>query len=79
MSAKSPSRAETEALLRYVSNLEPNLDALETHADQVRAEIDFDAIRRFYHMVLLECAERMSTDEFSRCLKIAREQMRKPL
>ncbi len=78
MSVES-ARAEMEAMLRYSNNLEPNLDALETAADRVREEIDFDAIRRFYHMVLLECAEKMAPKDFARCIKVAREQMRRPL
>lgn len=75
----APSRAEAEAMLRFTNNLEPNIDALETSADQVRAEFDYEAIRRFYHMVLLECAERMEPREFRKCIKVAHEQMRRPL
>ncbi len=43
----------------------------EAPADHNRAEV----IRRFYHLLLLECCERMTVADFRRSIQIAREQM----
>ncbi len=59
--------------------LDQNLATLETAADAVREEFDYAAIKRFYHMTLLECAEFMPAEVFARCVNVAREQMRRPL
>ena len=56
-----------------------NIDILEIGVDQVRDEFGFDAIKRFYHVVLLECAEQMPVAIFARCVEVARERMRRPL
>ncbi len=61
-----------------MSPLERNTDALEAAADYVREEFDFATIKRFYHMVLLECAERMKTEDFQRSITEARAQLRRP-
>jgi len=65
-----------------------NLDALETAADEVRheiaaarevrEEIKAGAVGHFYHMVLLECAELLPAEQFTKCIQIAREQIRRP-
>lgn len=70
MSAKSDPRGNT---------LDMNLESLEIAADQVRDEFGLDAIKRFYHVALLECAEQITPAVFARCLEVAREQMRRPL
>lgn len=65
--------------LRDYVQLDENILILETAADSVRDEFDFEARARFYHMTLLECAEFMPADAFARCVEVAREQMRRPL
>jgi hypothetical protein len=61
-----------------MTHLERNIDALELAADYVRDEFDFATIKRFYHMVLLECAERMQAKDFAASITEARAQLRRP-
>jgi len=61
-----------------MTSLERNIDALEVAAAYVQAEFDFDIIKRFYHMVLLECAERMKAEDFAKSITEARAQLRRP-
>ncbi len=45
--------------------------AAEMPADHNRTEV----IRRFYHLLLLECCERMTVADFRRSIQVAREQL----
>lgn len=60
------------------TTLDQNIDKLELAADFVREEFDFETIKRFYHLALLECAERMKAQEFAAAVEVAREQLRRP-
>jgi len=70
-----------------MTDLDANLDALEKAVTEVRQvfEIDRDdaylpghATRRFRHLILLECAERMDPEAFALCIAVARQQLRRP-
>jgi hypothetical protein len=68
--------------------LDRNLDALQLETSRVFQEFgpgqnvgkfgDVDTVRRFYHLLLMECAERMTAMDFAQCVSVAREQMRRP-
>lgn len=63
--------------------LDANLDALNKATTQVRAESRDDGdrrtVQRFFHLLLMECAERMTVAEFRKSIEVAREQLRKPI
>jgi len=70
-----------------MTNLNTNMDALETAVSEVRQTFEMDrddaylpghATRRFRHLILLECAERMEPESFALCIEIARQQLRRP-
>ncbi len=59
--------------------LDKNLDALHRATSEVRSEFSgHDVVKRFFHLLLLECAERMTAAEFRQSIEIARQQLRKP-
>ena len=66
-------------------DLERNVNQLENVAEEVRKELEIDrddlyvghAVRRFYHLALLQCAGRMSPKAFAQCIQTAQEQMRR--
>ena len=62
--------------------LDRNLDALQNATGEVRTEFarmdSADTVKRFFHLVLMECAERMTNRDFRRAIDIAREQLRRP-
>lgn len=69
------------------STLEINLEALRKATGGVRFEFPrepasssgVDSVTRFYHLLLLECCERMTVTEFRNAVSVAREQVRKPV
>ena len=67
-----------------MSALNQNLDALEAATVEIRQTMEIDrddsylpghATRRFRHLVLLECAERISAEEFAKCVQIAKDRL----
>ncbi len=55
-----------------------NIDLLSEATRQTAAEMPADragAVRRFYHLLLLECCERMTVADFRRSIQVAREQL----
>jgi hypothetical protein len=61
-----------------MSPLERNIDALELATRYVCKEFDLATLKRFYHLALLECAERMRTMEFQQSITEARARLRRP-
>ena len=78
--AYSPLECQPEDLgIQPMKNiLDQNIDTLELAVDFVREEFDFDTIKWFYHLVLLECADRMHPKDFDQSVKVAQEQLRRP-
>ena len=68
------------------STLDLNLQELTRATTAVRMEAAAQtdssrttSVHRFFHLLLLECAERMTPQDFRHAIEIAREQLRKPL
>ncbi len=57
--------------------LDANIDALELEERRVTVEFGATALSRYFHLVVLECAEHMPPSKFAECASIAREQIRK--
>ncbi len=61
------------------ATLDRNLKALHSASEDVRKRHTAYALKRFYYLLLMECAERMTPGDFIASIAIAREQLRKPL
>lgn len=61
--------------------LDQNLDALSRASARIRYGLKRtheESLQRFYHLLLMECAERMSEADFARSIEIAIDQLGSP-
>ncbi len=80
----SGDRTEGPTAMMPTTDLDRNLVQLSQATGEVRMEAADDATRsssvhRFFHLLLLECAERMTPQDFRHAIEIAREQLKRPL
>lgn len=55
--------------------LDQNLVTLHNAATRIR--VRNRTTQRFYHLVAMECAERLTAEQFAECVRIANEQLTK--